>query len=240
MITGHDNKDQLLHSCAMTAEVLKSGCFPLRKWLFNFDCDITEVTPNTVDYKSLTLGENVNAKMLGLGWRNKSDEFYFNSQYTNSSQKITKRYILSVISQIFDPLGLLGPFIITAKVMLQRLWLLKLGWDDEIPTSNTLTWVQFTSAIPMLNTITIPRHVVGDEPEYVELHIFTDASETAYGACVYVRTVNRDSTVCSHLLCSKSKVAPLKPISIPRLELCAALLGARLYEKTTEGTLSAS
>ncbi|KAM3966955.1 uncharacterized protein ACR2FA_011837 [Aphomia sociella] len=240
MITGHDNKDQLLHSCAMTAEVLKSGCFPLRKWLFNFDCDITEVTPNTVDYKSLTLGENVNAKMLGLGWRNKSDEFYFNSQYTNSSQKITKRYILSVISQIFDPLGLLGPFIITAKVMLQRLWLLKLGWDDEIPTSNTLTWVQFTSALPMLNTITIPRHVVGDEPEYVELHIFTDASETAYGSCVYVRTVNMDSTVCSHLLCSKSKVAPLKPISIPRLELCAALLGARLYEKTTEGTLSAS
>lgn len=237
MITSNNNKDQLLTNCAIISKILQSGCFPLRKWLFNFDCDATKFTQSEKadSSKSLTLGENVNAKMLGLGWRNKSDEFYFSSHFNNdSSHKITKRYILSIISQIFDPLGLLSPFIITAKIMLQRLWLLKLGWDDEIPTANAQAWFQFASALPALNTVAIPRHVVGSSPAYVELHIFTDASQMAYGACAYVRTVNADSTVTSQLLCSKSKVAPLKPLSIPRLELCGALLGARLYEKVRQ------
>lgn len=233
MITGNDDQNLLLINCAKASAVLQSGCFPLRKWLYNFDSDNTDVTVSDASRssKALTLGNNVNAKTLGLNWYNLSDEFYFNSQFKLTSQKISKRYILSTMSQIFDPLGLLGPVIIIAKIMLQKLWLLKQGWDDEVPSDVKIAWYQFANALPILNTVRIPRHVIGTDPMYVELHIFTDASETAYGTCCYVRTINTDSTVSCKLLISKSKVAPLKPISVPKLELSAALLGARLYEK---------
>lgn len=231
MITGHDDKNTLLQYCETIANVLHSGCFPLRKWMYNFDCKNIQNLNSCFNSKILNLGENVNAKTLGLGWYNLSDEFYFNSQYKHESEIITKRYIMSIVSQIFDPLGLLSPVIITAKVLLQRLWLLKLGWDDELPSDVVQAWRQFANALPLLNTIRVPRHVIGNNPEYLELHIFTDASESAYGACVYVRSAYSDRKATSKLLCSKSKVAPLKPVSIPRLELCGALLGARLYDK---------
>lgn len=234
MITGNDDKNLLIQNCQKTADLLQSGCFPLRKWLFNFNCNNIKDLNSRISSKSLTLDENINAKTLGLGWLNLSDQFYFHSQFNHTSQKITKRHITSVVSQIFDPLGLLSPVIITAKVLLQKLWLLKLGWDDEVPRDVIQMWQQFSNALPLLNTLRIPRHVLGNNPEYLELHIFTDASETAYGACVYVRTINTDSTVSCKLLCSKSKVAPLKPVSIPRLELCGALLGARLYNMVHE------
>ncbi|XP_052740604.1 uncharacterized protein LOC128198559 [Bicyclus anynana] len=234
LITGDDDKHTLINYCEQTADVLQSGCFPLRKWLFNFNYNDAKTLGSDSPSKMLSLGENVNSKTLGLGWYNLSDEFYFESHYDDMSHKLTKRYIMSIISQIFDPLGLLSPFIITAKVLLQRLWLLKLNFDDEVPHDVKVVWYQFANALPMLNQVRIPRHVVGDDHKYLELHIFTDASESAYGACIYVRTIACSGTITCKLLCSKSKVTPLKPVSIPRLELCGALLGARLYEKVRE------
>ncbi|XP_045541793.1 uncharacterized protein LOC106716081 isoform X1 [Papilio machaon] len=241
MITGHDDKFQLLQICEHITEVLHSGCFPLRKWLFNFDCNNAEFLDSKTSHltsKPFHLEENVNAKTLGLGWCNIRDTFYFDTQLNNTSQKITKRYIMSIISQIFDPLGLLSCVTITVKVLLQRLWLLQIDWDDEVPSDIRHTWQAFVSALPTLRTLRIPRHAIGDNPIYVELHVFSDASESAYGACVFVRTVNADSTVACNLLCSKSKVAPLKSVSIPRLELCGALLGARLCEKSCSSRTS--
>ncbi|XP_045455511.1 uncharacterized protein LOC123665220 [Melitaea cinxia] len=144
---------------------------------------------------------------------------------------ITKRYILSKISQIYDPLGLLSCTVIIIKNLLQKLWLLKIGFDDVVPADVSRIWDRFATSLLMLKDIRVPRHVVGTNPARIELHIFCDASSVAYGACVFVRTINRDSSVTVRLYCSKGKVAPLKPVSIPRLELCGALLGARLYNK---------
>lgn len=229
LITGSDDKYELLKLCEKTAETLRSGCFKLRKWIFNFECD-TSLAPFR-DSKELTLGENVQCKTLGLGWHNMSDDFYFNTQFKNDNSKITKRSILSHVSQIFDPLGLLSPTIIIAKVLLQRLWLLQLEWDDEVPCDVMQAWNKFVTGLSALNTVKVPRHVIDVDPIRVELHIFCDASQTAYGTCIYVRTVNNNSSTMVRLLCSKGKVAPLKPVSIPRLELCGALLGARLYDR---------
>nr|XP_037871813.1 uncharacterized protein LOC119629588 isoform X2 [Bombyx mori] len=152
-------------------------------------------------------------------------------QINVSMEPITKRSILSNVSQIFDPLGLLSPVIIVAKVLLQQLWLLKIGWDDTVPDHIARVWNRFVNSLQALDTIRIPRHVIGVQRMYIELHVFSDASQTAYGACIYIRTVSIDSTVSVRLLISKTKVAPLKTLSIPRLELCGALLGARLYNK---------
>lgn len=237
MITGHDDKNQLLQICEKITGTLQSGCFPLRKWLFNFNCNnakFLDSNSSHVTSKPFHLDESASTKTLGLGWCNIRDTFYFDTQFKHTSQIITKRYIMSIISQIFDPLGLLSCATVTAKVLLQRLWLLKTGWDDELPSDVRHTWQAFVGSLPTLRALRIPRHVIGDNPIYVELHVFTDASESAYGACVYVRTVNADSTVACNLLCSKSKVAPLKPVSVPRLELCGALVGARLYDKVRD------
>lgn len=234
MITTSDDKDQLLDLCEKTYKVLQSGCFPLRKWVFNFDCGDQTSSEIFGSIKPLNLDESSHCKTLGIGWNNVSDVFHYNTQFKNDT-KITKRSILSHVSQIFDPYGLLSPTIMVAKVLLQKLWLVKLDWDDTLPYEVVEVWNRFASNLSTLEDIRVPRHVIGSEPSYIELHIFTDASQTAYGSCAYIRTVSDKTRSASvRLLCSKGKVAPLKPVSIPRLELCGALLGAQLYSKISE------
>lgn len=225
VLTGDDQLDNLLDICNKTSEVLRSGCFLLRKWTFNYDVDLDII-------KQLGGDELCQSKTLGLGWSNKNDEFSYTTKLENCHSKITKRLMLSVISQIYDPLGLLAPAIIQAKILLQNLWLCKLDWNDPVPANISQTWNNFVSKLEYLPNIRIPRHVLIENATIKELHIFSDASQNAYGACAYIRSfVNNNSLPNVRLLCAKSKVAPIKPISIPRLELCGALLGAKLYDK---------
>ncbi|XP_041980987.1 uncharacterized protein LOC121734441 [Aricia agestis] len=236
LLTSSDDKVKLLKICKGTVDALKSGCFTLRKWVFNFEVregayPMSPNDNNIIDtFRNLNFGEHSQCRTLGLGWCNVSDDFNFNTQLQQATSNVTKRTILSSVSQIFDPLGLLSPSIIIGKVLLQRLWLLKLQWDDPLPADILRTWNRFVDSLSHLSSIKIPRHAFQCDGTRVELHIFTDASQTAYGACAYVRTVCDDRVVVK-LLMSKGKVAPLKPVSIPRLELCGALLGAKLYDK---------
>lgn len=227
-INSNDSMEKLLFICEKTTETLKSGGFPLRKWVFNFDHG-NVLSNGTV--KEFSMGEQLGSKTLGLGWHNKSDYLHFHTKFQQHEQYPTKRTILSITSQIFDPLGLLSPTIILAKVLLQRLWLLRVNWDDKVPNDIAQEWSKFVNNLSNLHAINIPRHVFCDKCLHKELHIFTDASQVAYGACAYVRSVDNQSAVLVRLLCSKGKVAPLTPTTIPRLELCGALLGARLYSK---------
>lgn len=233
LITGHNNKNTLLHICKRVTEIFASACLPLRKWVFNSNdlasCIIN--SENTNNTKYLSLDDNYCSKTLGLGWFNNSDELYFTSDFKCTSNKVTKRLILSITSQIYDPLGLLGPFVITAKVLLQKLWLCKVDWDEIVPPDIAVAWEKLVNSLSILKNIRVPRHVIGDSSIQTELHIFTDASEVAYGACVYVRVITVRGDVIVRLLCAKSRVAPIKPVSIPRLELCGALLGAKLQNK---------
>ncbi|XP_045451260.1 uncharacterized protein LOC123660203 [Melitaea cinxia] len=237
LITGDDDLTKLLYLCNETAKTLMSGCFPLRKWTFNFSQENLHASNNYNALNELSFNNNSSNKTLGIGWFNTTDELHFNTQIdfnNNNSKCITKRIILSHISQIFDPLGLISPSITQAKILLQRLWLLKIDWNDAVPDDVTRTWNRFISSLAnVLNTIRVPRYVLGENHKHTltELHIFTDASQLAYGTCIYVRTVSDDLNVSVRLLCAKGKVAPLNSVSIPRLELCGALLGARLYDK---------
>ncbi|XP_049874134.1 uncharacterized protein LOC126372431 [Pectinophora gossypiella] len=181
-----------------------------------------------------TSNKSRKCKTLGLGWLHVSDELHFNTQFKHDWTKLTKRIILSSVSQIYDPLGLLSPSIMTVKVLLQKLWLLKLGWDDPVPEDVVCIWNRFASNLSVLSSLRVPRYVTCDDPIHTELHIFTDASQTAYGACAYIRTITADGNVCVRLLFAKGKVTPLKPVTIPRLELCGALLGAKLFHKIRE------
>ncbi|XP_050062971.1 uncharacterized protein LOC126552323 [Aphis gossypii] len=141
---------------------------------------------------------------------------------------MSKRSLLSDISKIFDPLGLLTPVLIKGKIFLQQLWTLKLGWDSPLSTDFVSRWKRFYHQFKELEHIRVPRIVLNSDASIIELHGFADASQEAYGACVYLRSLTPGGSLSVSLIVSKSRVAPLKPTTIPRLELSGALLLAEL------------
>jgi hypothetical protein len=146
------------------------------------------------------------------------------------TKKVTKRSILSISSQIFDPLGLLSPVTVKAKMLMQELWSLKLGWDESVPTVLHSTWTEWRQELHLINQFEIPRYIFNHPSVTTEVHGFADASEKAYGRVIYIRTIQSDGKISVNILCAKSKVAPLKVTQLPRLELCAALLVSQLYK----------
>ncbi|GFU54342.1 integrase catalytic domain-containing protein [Trichonephila clavipes] len=146
----------------------------------------------------------------------------------------TKRMVLSTIVRIFDPLGLLGPIITWAKIFMQRLWLLDLGWSDELPFKEEKERCRFIDSLEAVNNIAIDRCIVIHRAESIELYAFSDASEKAYGSSIYLESISALGEVKVCLVTSKSRVSPVKQISIPRLELCGAVLAAKLMTKVKE------
>lgn len=145
----------------------------------------------------------------------------------------TKHFILSDISKAFNLLGLLSPCVIIAKIILQELWSLKLSWDEGVPVSLHTKRDKFQNECSNLNNFKIPCRVVCDSCNRFEFHGFADASQQAYGACIYVHTVDEFGTIQTTLFCSKTRAAPVKSMSIPRLELCAAVLLVQLIKKVS-------
>ncbi|XP_050522540.1 uncharacterized protein LOC126895093 [Daktulosphaira vitifoliae] len=113
-----------------------------------------------------------------------------------------------------------------------KLWLQKINWDDVLPIPLQQDWSKMRVELEQINNIKINRLVLGIEKiKKLELHAFADASMQAYGTCIYTRATDIYGKVVINLLCAKSRVAPLKVVSLPRLELLAALLAARLMSK---------
>ena len=144
--------------------------------------------------------------------------------------KYTKRNFLKKIATLFDPVCFLAPFTIRAKILLQEMWMAGLNWDEELtePLANSArAWF---SELRDLTQIQIPGCLIvkGKQIDNVSLHTVVDASEDAYGAVAYVRCSYQDGTVSTNIVAAKTRVAPSKATSIPRLELMGALLWVRL------------
>ncbi|XP_043468116.1 uncharacterized protein LOC122502236 [Leptopilina heterotoma] len=231
-----DSIEGAIKNCNDLSRILASAGFPLRKWFSNEKLIIEglEFANQKLPCHTIDLGENDTIKTLGLSWFSSSDEFMYKINVSLDSETCTKRTILSAIARIYDPLGLLGPCIILAKIIMQKLWRDKSSWDEALPLALALKWNEFISDLSSLETLRIPRHVGCSSPVTLEIHSFSDASEKAYGAAVYVRSTDEFGIVHSKLLCAKSKVAPIKTITIPRLKLCAAQMLAKLVNKAKE------
>ncbi|XP_053617910.1 uncharacterized protein LOC128679591 [Plodia interpunctella] len=230
LITGCNDEIQLRYIQNKISTVLSSGCFNLRKYKSNLPNLFND--SNLVNtQESLVFSES--SSTLGLGWNPANDTLHFPTKDIPQNTVITKRLILSQSFKIFDPLGILSPFIIIPKIILQQLWVHKLDWDHPVPKDIEMSWNNFQSNVPCLLNLHIPRLSLIDEAVEIEMHSFSDASQHAYGACVYMRSINSSGAVTVRLLCAKSRVAPVKPTTIPRLELCAALLAARLCNSVT-------
>ncbi|XP_065075911.1 uncharacterized protein LOC135699568 [Ochlerotatus camptorhynchus] len=234
-ITGDNTIDGAIQLRTELMQLLQKGGFLLRKWCSNSLQVLDGLPPELLGTQSsIKFGPEETIKTLGISWEPKADVFKFDTSIIVNNQTPTKRNILSTIAQLFDPLGIISPVVVQAKILMQHLWLLALEWDAEVPPEIRQQWVRFAEQLPQLANFRIDRYALVPKYRRIELHCFADASKAAYGACIYVRSESSDGSVKISLLASKSKVAPLKPLSIPRLELCAALIASRLYDRISK------
>ena len=214
-------------------ELLSKGGFRLTKWISNSKKVIDSVpeTERAPAVKNLDFAENapLTERALGVQWNVHADTFGF--KIVNKEKPATRRGILSIICSIYDPLGFVSPCILPAKAIQQDLCLKGLGWDDPIPESNRQQWQAWLSDLPKLEQFEIPRCFKPSDFTDVkccELHHFSDASSQGYGAVSYLRQINANGNVHCSLIMAKSRLAPLKAVTIPRMELSAAVLATRL------------
>ena len=213
-------------------EALSSAGFSLRKWTSN--CfDLIKGFPSTqlYDQEFLKLEDRSISKTLGIQWNAKQDSFHFFFKISERDAVVTKRTVLSIISQLFDPAGWLAPVLITAKIIMQQIWRDGTSWDSPIKPLTCHRWKSFFATLPDIHKIKVQRWVRYDPRHSIQIHGFCDASEKAYAATFYLRVQHNENTWSSHLLCAKSKVAPVKVLPLPRLELCGALLLSKLFNK---------
>ena len=141
----------------------------------------------------------------------------------------TKRGIISDVAKTFDVLGWLAPTILLMKVLYQKLWEEQLGWDDQVPEHFSIKHSTWRRQLPVLSTIQLPRcYFEAEHTLTTELHGFSDASEAAYATVVYVRATYPNRSPTSRIVIAKTKVAPVRSVSMPRLELCGATLLAKV------------
>ena len=200
-----------------------------RKWSSNSKTLMQKIP---VEDRALSVNLNADAelcvKTLGLWWTAETDKFVY-KVHINDSKVITKRCWLSKISTIFDPLGFLSLYIVRARILVQKMWIAGFEWDDIIDNDVAEDCKKWLSELNQLHLVTIPRFLgFKNSNTNTEFHVFVDASANAYGAVCYVRHVNESGAVNVYFVLSKVNVAPLKCITIPRLELLAAVLGLKV------------
>ncbi|KAB0797907.1 hypothetical protein PPYR_09115 [Photinus pyralis] len=229
LITGTDTIQDAIKTKNEVNAILEGAGFQLRQWTSNHKVILnqSDVKRNVDQYY---ISDDKETKTLGLMWDTCKDTIgYSLSNVIN--EKITKRTILSMTAKIYDPLGLLGPVTIKIKIILQRLWQERLGWDESVPFHIYTEWNRILSNLKEIENIRLPRQVTIENYSKLELHGFCDASEAAYACCIYIRSSDKEGNIKSRLLCAKSRVAPLKAMTIPRLELSAAVLLSNLMYK---------
>ena len=165
---------------------------------------------------------------MGVIWDTVSDMLTFTFSPKESPQ--TKRGILRTVASLFDPLGFVSPFILKAKILLQDTWRQGLEWDEEVNVEVAECWANWLVATRNVATIKLDRCYVRSNSAIstIQLHLFSDASEMAYGSVAYLRFTLKDGQKLCKLVMSKSKLAPIKVVTLPRLELNGAVSAVRL------------
>ncbi|GFS89548.1 nephrocystin-4 [Trichonephila clavipes] len=210
-------------------DALQSCGMNLHKWSSNSPELLNSSLSSDVEH-SFSTDIDLPVKTLGISWKPFEDCFVFKVS-VSGKHIYTKREVLSVIAKLYDPLGFLGPVIVKAKVFLQQLWQCKLDWDDVLPNSIANEWKEFVTTLKCIEEVKINRFIMAHNNVKIVLQGFADASEAAYGVVVYLQCFLHNGAAKVSILASKSRVAPIRVISIPRLKLCACVLLAQLIKK---------
>ncbi|KAL0902399.1 hypothetical protein ABMA27_000280 [Loxostege sticticalis] len=189
-------------------------------WCSNVPEILNDVSSEHKYFEQININKDNIVKTLGVKYDILPEEFTFTCP----------SYL--IIGKMFDPLGLIGPIIVVAKLFMQQLWSMKIDWDTVLPVTQLETWQKFIFNLSQIGTIKVPRNIFCKEYQSVELVGFADASLKAFGCCLYLRVIDKHGKVYVNLLSSKSRVAPLgRFLTIPRLELNSALLLAQMADR---------
>ena len=207
---------------------------------------VSEESQLCVDSAVDPSNRNDQTRLLGVNWDSDSDRIYFDVQHVINCAKSlppTKRSILKLATKIFDPLGCLSLFTINLKVMFQQFCLDKKGWDAEFSDVERSKYEGFISELRNLQKVSIPRcyFLKGKKVQNVQIHGFSDASESAYAGVVYLRVEYETGEVQVRFVTSKAKVSSIKKQTIPRLELMGSVILSSLVDtvkKTMHEALS--
>ncbi|XP_050298613.1 uncharacterized protein LOC126737669 isoform X1 [Anthonomus grandis grandis] len=224
-VTSVANEEDLESFVKGSIMIMAEGRFDLRGWEYTGQVQGNSRDPTT--------------SVLGIKWNRVDDTLFLNQDIGNIeellSQPVTKRLMLSLAQRIFDPIGFSCPAVLIPKLLLQKTWEKQVGWDVPVNGEIESLFKNWLKEVPYLSTIKIARWINAgpQEAEQWSLHIFCDASKEAFSAVVFLRGVE-NGRVFVRLLGAKSRVAPKKVLSIPRLELMGALIAVRLYSNIVE------
>ena len=239
-LTGADNVGATVELQQSLDKMMEQGGFNLTKWASNSKEVLSHIEEQEQSQSSTTdFNASKPLKALGICWDTLNDCFVFcvPPYVLTVSDPEKKRSLLSIASRIFDPMGLITPFTIRAKMLFQELWQRGLQWEDHLDEDIAVVqWRSWRSELSQLSCINVPRYFTANigSSSSIELHGFGDASTKGYGAAVYIRSMDEAGCVSTHLVMSKSRVALTKTVSLPRLELLAAVLNARLLKFVAE------
>ncbi|XP_072931477.1 uncharacterized protein [Epargyreus clarus] len=230
--------EEAIRITSSVRDIHRRACFELKQWKSNTPALLRALgeQESSQDIELYKAGEQLE-RVLGIVWKPDTDELTFNLNLTRVPRELidgktpTKREALRIVMSLFDPLGFASPVTIRAKQILQELWRRGTSWDEKIEDHIAEQWRDWMVHLRSLSNIAIPRRYLQySDATSLQLHVFTDASESAYAAVLYWRATAPNGDVSTSLIMSKAKVAPLKLTSIPRLELQAAVMGTRLAD----------
>lgn len=212
-------KQRLIH------DLLSSARLPLRKYASNSRELLERIESGLVEEgRTLNFESQGILSILGINWNPTLDKFAVRIELPPdvcTANTLTKRKLSSVIAKTFDPLGLVSPITIVGKLLLQQVWREEIGWDDLVSEKVRVRFADYVRDLRLLENFQIPRVYSLIEAED-QLIGFCDASESAYSAVVYLRRSNNKGT-SAVIVAGKTRVAPIKEITIPRLELLGAV-----------------
>lgn len=228
LIYGCDTEEEAIAYKNELIAAMEPAKLMLRKWTSNSE-QFLETIPEEKSEKILqAFDKDLVTKALGLQWDPIKDTFSFNVKFQWDTLPLTKRKLLSQASKLFDPLGWCAPVILKTKLIMQEVWMSGIDWDTLVEETTKNQWMQLRQEFATLSEIQIKRWIGVQAADDIQLHGFSDASEKAYSAVVYTRTV-KNGNIDIHLIAAKTRVAPIKTkITLPRMELCGATLLAQL------------
>jgi len=236
VMTGGDNLSEVLYKIQELVALLNHGGFELRKWASNHHEALQHI-PSAHQIKEISFKEDTDStvKILGINWNTTNDTFTFKAESMKVIAHLTKRKLLSENVKNFDPCGWLAPLVVVAKLIMQQLWQECLEWNGHIPQHLFYAWKTHRTSFKFLNTFEVPRHIMNSTAHSTFLlHGFSDSSEKVYAAVVYIVSTQEHSAPM--LLTAKTRVAPIKKMTIPRLDLCGALFLAELTNALFQST----